>query len=88
MNRNMILECMYKVIKDSVEKGLYQKEYGHFVNGAIAMTEEMLKKVEIEERCKEIEDSVDKFNNILDAAKKYIDEYEDFETSLSDELST
>ena len=87
MNRNMILECMYKVIKDSVEKGLYQKEYGHFVNGAVAMTEEMLKKAEIEDRCEKIENSMDKLSTILDAAKKYTDEYEYIEAALSDELS-
>ena len=87
MNRNMILECMYKVIKDSVEKGLYQKEYGHFVNGAVAMTEEMLKKTEIEERCGEIENSINKLGTILDAAKKYTDEYEDIEAELLDKLS-
>lgn len=88
MSRSMILECMYKVIKDSVEKGLYQKEYGHFVNGAIAMTEEMLNKTEIEDRCKEVEDSVNKLSIILDAAKKYTDEHEDIEAALSAELST
>ena len=90
MSRSMILEVMYEVIKDSIEWGVSCENgsYGNYVDGVMAMTEEMLKKTEIEDRCKEVEDNVNKLSIILDAAKKYTDEYEDIESSLSDELST
>lgn len=44
MNRIDILESMYEVIKDSLEWGLDTKEYGYFVDGVVAMVEEMLDK--------------------------------------------
>lgn len=45
MNRMDILESMYEVIKDSLDWGLDTKEYGYFVDGVVAMTEVMLKRL-------------------------------------------
>lgn len=42
--RNIILESMYEVIKDSTEWGVSEKEYGMFVDGVVAMTDKMLEK--------------------------------------------
>lgn len=46
MNKDTILECMYKVIKDSLEWGVdgRNNSYGYFVDGVVAITEEMLEK--------------------------------------------
>lgn len=57
MNRNTVLEAMYKVIKDSTEWGINCEDasYGQFVDGVMAMTEAMLTEAEIEERCAKLE---------------------------------
>lgn len=46
MDRNDILETMYSVIKESAEWGIdcNNGTYGHFVDGVVAMTEELLRK--------------------------------------------
>ena len=49
MNRVDVLEFMYKVIKDSLDWGLGEKEYGYFVNGVVAMVEETSKELEKKE---------------------------------------
>ncbi len=48
MTRCAILECMYNVIKDSLEWGIESRNnsYGYFVDGVIAVTEELLKEVD------------------------------------------
>lgn len=48
MTRCAILECMYKAIKDSLEWGVECKSYsyGYFVDGVVAVTEELLKEVD------------------------------------------
>lgn len=46
MNRIDILESMYEVIKDSLEWGLDTKEYGYFVDGVVAMVEEIERELE------------------------------------------
>lgn len=48
MDRNTILEAMYKVIKNSLEWGVdcRSNSYGYFVDGVIAATESLLKEEE------------------------------------------
>ena len=41
MNRNMVLESFYKVIQESLEWAIGEKEYGYFVDGVVAMVEQM-----------------------------------------------
>lgn len=45
MNRSTILEAMYEVIKCSIDWGTGEKDYGMFVDGVVAMTDEMLEKL-------------------------------------------
>ena len=66
MSRSMILEAMYEVIKDSTEWGVDEKEYGMFVDGVVAMTDEMLRELEAKDKkLKELD------NKILETAKNY-----------------
>lgn len=58
MNRNMILEAMYEVIKESTDWGVTEKDYGMFVDGVIAMTERMLEKNDLLNNCCAKEDSM------------------------------
>ena len=53
MDRKYILEAMYNVIKESTEWGVSEDIYGMFVDGVIAMTDEMLKGFELKETLKE-----------------------------------
>lgn len=45
MSRDIILESMYKVINSSLSWGIDNKSYayGYFVDGVVAVTEELLK---------------------------------------------
>ena len=81
MNRNTILEAMYKVIKDSLEWGVdcRSNSYGYFVDGVMAMTEEMLEKYETEE--KKITEQLENFKKdaeynsmLLEKAKEYLND--------------
>lgn len=47
MNKSMILEAMYEVIRESTEWGLGEKDYGQFVDGVVAVVEKMLEKNEL-----------------------------------------
>lgn len=60
MNRSMILEAMYEVIKDSTEWGVgcEDSSYGEYIDGVVAMTEAMLNKNEILNGCCAKEDSM------------------------------
>lgn len=52
MDRLLVLEATYETIKDSLDWGIGEKEYGGFVNGIIAMTENLLEKLkEKEAKC-------------------------------------
>lgn len=75
MNKNTILECMYKVIKDSLEWGITEKEYGMFVDGVVAMTEKLIEDTRLEDRVKEVEEHFEKAV-LDDSIKNHIDEYE------------
>lgn len=46
MNRNTILECMYEVIRESIEWGFdsEDKKYSQFVDGVMTMTDAMLER--------------------------------------------
>ena len=46
MNKSMILEAMYEVIKESTEWGLGEKDYGQFVDGVVSAVEKLLEKEE------------------------------------------
>ena len=46
MDRNLVIESAYEAIKDGLEWGINEKEYGDFVNGIIAMTDTLLEKLE------------------------------------------
>ena len=46
MNRYTVYETFYKVIEDSLNWGVGEKDYGQFVEGVVAMTETILKKEE------------------------------------------
>lgn len=51
MNKNMILESMYEVIKESTKWHLdsEDKVYCHFIDGVVSVTKKMLEKCEIME---------------------------------------
>lgn len=61
MNKSMILEAMYEVIKDSTEWGVGCEDgsYGEYVDGVVAMTEAMLEKVNIPTLAKALEEYVE-----------------------------
>ena len=46
MNRYTVYETFYKVIEDSLNWGVGEKDYGQFAEGVVAMTEAILKKEE------------------------------------------
>ena len=48
MDRNTVLETMYKVIKESLAWGIDSRDnsYGHFLDGVVAVTETLLKEEE------------------------------------------
>lgn len=69
MDRCTILECMYETIKESAEWGIDSDKYGHFVDGAVAVTEKML------ERELLYKQRIDALSNAaLLSAKQYLDE--------------
>lgn len=83
MNKDTILECMYKVIKDSLEWGVESRNgsYGYFVDGVVAVAEELLKVNEIIEPL----DDIKAVQNILYAAEKPSQKFHD---NLAKKFST
>lgn len=61
MNKEKILEAFYEVINDTIDwytEGKNDNTYVHFVIGALAMTDKLLEKIEInnpsgENKCRE-----------------------------------
>lgn len=47
IDKNKVYEATYETIKESLEWGLGEKDYGQFIDGVIAMTEKLLDKFTI-----------------------------------------
>lgn len=79
MNKDTILECMYKVIKDSLEWGVESRNgsYGYFVDGVVAVAEALLEKVDSSVLIVEAIDDIKSVQNILYAAEKPSQKFHD-----------
>lgn len=62
MDRNTILGCMYKTIKESIEWGIDSDKYGYFVDGIVAVTEELLKECNKPTLCEALKEYSDSLN--------------------------
>ena len=57
MDKNQIIEAAFETIKESTEWGIEDKSdrYGHFVDGVVTMTDNILNKMKEEKNCRPVE---------------------------------
>ena len=57
MYKNQIIEAAFETIKESTEWGIEDKSdrYGHFVDGVVTMTDNILNKMKEEKNCRPVE---------------------------------
>lgn len=57
MDKNKIIEVAFETIKESTEWGIEDKSdrYGHFVDGVVTMTDNLLNKMKEEKNCRPVE---------------------------------
>lgn len=57
MDKNQIIEAAFETIKESTEWGIEDKSdrYGHFVDGVVTMTDNLLNKMKEEKNCISVE---------------------------------
>lgn len=57
MNKNQVIETAFETIKESTEWGIEDKSdrYGHFVDGVVTMTDNLLNKMKEEKNCRPVE---------------------------------
>lgn len=57
MDKNQIIEAAFETIKESIEWGIEDKSdrYGHFVDGVVTMTDNLLNKMKEEKNCRPVE---------------------------------
>lgn len=57
MDKNQIIEAAFETIKESTEWGIEDKSdrYGHFVDGVVIMTDNLLNKMKEEKNCRPVE---------------------------------
>ena len=57
MDKNQIIEAAFETIKESTEWGTVDKSdrYGHFVDGVVTMTDNILNKMKEEKNCRPVE---------------------------------
>lgn len=56
-DKNQIIEAAFETIKESTEWGIEDKSdrYGHFVDGVVTMTDNILNKMKEEKNCRPVE---------------------------------
>ena len=57
MDKNQIIETAFETIKESTEWGIEDKSdrYGHFVDGVVTMTDNLLNKMKEDKNCRPVE---------------------------------
>lgn len=57
MDKNQIIEAAFETIKESTEWEIEDKSdrYGHFVDGVVTMTDNILNKMKEEKNCRPVE---------------------------------